>query len=212
MPGVISAFAARKNVAPPEAAAEVASRETSTELSEASINSFNIEDDSANLQDENSFAPLDGAQSRSPQKSKRIFELNHDNIRIELPKGQSVVIMGSFSIWVRSGEIGVYGASLTASVATHRVYSPCTHALPQIFAIDKADFVLTSTGDDLQSLQGSSGHPRLIWHVPGQKKKTLGRSYHIVSIPTFCEHANSDIIAGLLFSVQRGTAEASQYT
>ncbi len=185
MPAVVSAFAARRSraqaaevVTQPEA---LAIRELSAEslTISSSVNNDDSESDESVLDDENSFAVLSGAQSERYLTHKRIFELKDGSIRIELLKDQSIVVLGLCTIWIRSGEINVYGARLQASPEVNRLYAPLTHALPQITAFSNADFVLASNHEDeLHELQRSYQRP--IWDVPGNADSV--RSFHIVSI------------------------------
>lgn len=180
MPGVISAFAARKTVLPT----------TEEQIAPESIieHSSSVEDDESEseaLEDQNSFSVLNSNQIGPSLAAKRVFELSNDAVRIELLKDQSIVILGLCTVWIKSGEISVYGAYLRASSELYRICAPSTHALPQIVALSNADFVLASTGNDLRDLQLQGGHSRLIWEIPGQAILTQ-RSYHIVSSSNNC--------------------------
>jgi hypothetical protein len=159
---------------------DVVPRQYSPELEEPLSS---IEDDglssSAASEDENPISAHNGTNIGPSLAHKRIFELGRDVIRVELSEDQSIAILGICTIWVKTGEITVLGARLQASPTLHRIYCPATLALPQITArSEKADFVLTSTGDDIRDLHADARWS--IWDVPGQKS-SAERSFYIVS-------------------------------
>jgi hypothetical protein len=158
---------------------DVVPRQYSPELEEPPSS---IEDDElsspAASEDENQISARNGSNTGPSLAHKRTFELG-DAIRVELSEDQSIAILGICTIWVKTGEITVLGARLQASPTLHRIYAPATLALPQITArSEKADFVLTSTGDDIRDLHADARWP--IWDVPGQKS-SVERSFYIVS-------------------------------
>ena len=158
---------------------DVVPRQYSPELEEPPSS---VEDDelpsSAASEDENQISARNGSNTGPSLAHKRTFELG-DAIRVELSEDQSIAILGICTIWVKTGEITVLGARLQASPTLHRIYAPATLALPQITArSEKADFVLTSTGDDIRDLHADARWP--IWDVPGQKS-SVERSFYIVS-------------------------------
>ena len=162
------------------ASQDVVPRHYSPELEEPPSS---IEDDglssSAASEDENQISARNGTNTASSSAHKRIFELGGNAIRVELAEDQSIAILGICTIWVKTGEITVLGARLQASPTLHRIYAPATLALPQITArSEKADFVLTSTGDDIRDLHVDARWS--IWDVPGQKRP-VERSFYIVS-------------------------------
>ena len=135
--------------------------------------------DAAEPNDGNFFAALNHPGDSDSGELKRVFELSPSSLRIELSKGQSIVLLGLCGIWVRSGEIDAYGAILRAGPTLHRIYAPTTHALPQVVALSSsADFVLESVDDGLRDLQ--KGHIWSIWDAPGIDTDVY-RSFHVVS-------------------------------
>jgi hypothetical protein len=133
-------------------------------------------------EDENQFSVLSDNNTWPSLSSKRIFELGEDAIRLELSENQSIAILGICNIWVKTGEITILGARLQASPTLHKIYAPATLALPQITAwSQKAEFILTSSGDDLRDIQSDA--KRTIWDLPSHKSSSE-RSFHIVNFPS----------------------------
>jgi hypothetical protein len=162
------------------ASQDVVPRQYSPEVEEPSSSNEDEElSSSAASEDENQISGRNGANTASSLARKRIFELGGNAIRVELTEDQSIAILGICTIWVKTGEITVLGARLQASPTLHRIYAPATLALPQITArSEKADFVLTPTGDDIRDLHVDARWS--IWDVPGQKSP-VERSFCIVS-------------------------------
>lgn len=85
------------------------------------------------------------------------------------------MILGTCTLWVKHGAVSLYGATIQASTAVHRVYAPSTHALPAIEALSsKAEFQLDSLEDGLIDLPSIGA--RDLW-VPPNVQPTASSFY-----------------------------------
>lgn len=101
---------------------------------------------------------------------------------------QRFVVLGSFGIKVRSGEVAVLGATLTASETIHWVHAPNCHAIPVIRTSEKTRLELHHDKADKPLLRLSSLSPlyQRIWHADDRSSEetdnSSGDTFRIVSL------------------------------
>ncbi|KAF8423825.1 hypothetical protein EV426DRAFT_711063 [Tirmania nivea] len=70
------------------------------------------------------------------------------SMKYGLNANETIVLQGEYSLRVLSGSVQIYGATLTPSSGTHRIWAPSTHALPVIEALP------SKRGDRVQEKKG----------------------------------------------------------
>lgn len=91
---------------------------------------------------------------------------------------QRFVVLGSFGIKVRSGQVAILGTTLSVSEDIHWIHAPQCHALPVIRTSEKTRLELHSDRADCQLLCLSSLSPLYqgIWHDSGKNPNIKGSS------------------------------------
>jgi len=101
----------------------------------------------------NQFSPFVEASAVNFSSSREVEQLTARSVKVRLSRGQKCVVLGLCTIWAKQGSVSVYGAILSASTTTYRIYAPTTHALPSIEALGaSAEFELQSLDDGLRDL------------------------------------------------------------
>ncbi|EJP70881.1 GRC3 protein [Beauveria bassiana ARSEF 2860] len=114
------------------------------------------------------------------------FRLNKQNYKkakdghceLRLSDSERFVVLGSFGIKVRSGEVAVLGATLTASETIHWVHAPNCHAIPVIRTSEKTRLELHHDKADKPLLRLSSLSPlyQRIWHADDRSSEETDNS------------------------------------
>ncbi|KAM3515809.1 hypothetical protein MY11210_000580 [Beauveria gryllotalpidicola] len=120
--------------------------------------------------------------------SFRLSEQNHKKAKagyseLRLSDSERFVVLGSFGIKVRSGEVAVLGATLTASETIHWIHAPHCHAIPVIRTSEKTRLELHHDKADKPLLRLSSLSPlyQRIWHADERSSEDTDSS----SVDTF---------------------------
>ncbi|KAF7505528.1 hypothetical protein GJ744_000690 [Endocarpon pusillum] len=105
-----------------------------------------------------------GTDGTFPIAPKSVVELGSDSVSVRLEKGENVVVVGLYSLWVKHGEVSLLGASLQASATLHHVAAPVTHSIPSISAVSAVAEVVISTDDyGIRYLGDVARHFAAIW-------------------------------------------------
>ncbi|XWW99294.1 hypothetical protein V2A60_007303 [Cordyceps javanica] len=125
------------------------------------------------ITDKGDTTPESGASTPKivPYSSFRLNKQNHRKSKdgyseLRLTNSERFIVLGSFGIKVRSGEVSILGATLTASETIHWIHSPHCHALPVIRTSEKTRLELHNDRADGSLLCLSSLSPlyQRIWH------------------------------------------------
>ncbi|ERF74109.1 hypothetical protein EPUS_06378 [Endocarpon pusillum Z07020] len=112
----------------------------------------------------NSFLAVSDNSGTLPIAPKSVVELGSDSVSVRLEKGENVVVVGLYSLWVKHGEVSLLGASLQASATLHHVSVPVMHSIPSITAISALAEVVISTDDNgIRYLGDVARHFSAIW-------------------------------------------------
>ncbi|EXJ94786.1 hypothetical protein A1O1_03184 [Capronia coronata CBS 617.96] len=138
----------------PPAAAPVDEHESSQSASRAaSPPSSDAKLESQPVGTSNQFSALVDAAAVRFSFTKEVDQLSETSVKIRLSRGQKCVVLGACTLWVKQGSVFLYGATINASTAVHRIYAPNNHALPAIEALSlKAEFQLDSLENGLIDL------------------------------------------------------------
>ncbi|KAM3449826.1 hypothetical protein MY3296_006603 [Beauveria thailandica] len=115
--------------------------------------------------------------------SFRLNKQNHKKAKdghceLRLSDSERFVVLGSFGIKVKSGEVAVLGATLTASETIHWVHAPHCHAIPVIRTSEKTHLELHHDKADKPLLRLSSLSPlyQRIWHADEKSSEDTDNS------------------------------------
>ncbi|KAM3436381.1 hypothetical protein MY4824_004349 [Beauveria thailandica] len=115
--------------------------------------------------------------------SFRLNKQNHKKAKdghceLRLSDSERFVVLGSFGIKVKSGEVAVLGATLTASETIHWVHAPHCHAIPVIRTSEKTHLELHHDKADKPLLRLSSLSPlyQRIWHTDEKSSEDTDNS------------------------------------
>ncbi|KAK2763734.1 Polynucleotide 5'-hydroxyl-kinase grc3 [Arachnomyces sp. PD_36] len=80
----------------------------------------------------------------------------------------TLVLIGTYDLWVKRGVVSIMGAKLHASPTSYRIYAPSTHSLPVIKSVagmdDYAEVEIRSCSNDLYRLKHLSSLYHRIWN------------------------------------------------
>ncbi|OCT53086.1 hypothetical protein CLCR_09758 [Cladophialophora carrionii] len=154
----------------------------------------------------NQFSTLVEASAVGFSSSREVEQLPGNSFRIRLSRGQKCVVLGTCVLWVKQGSVFIYGAVLSASPTTYRIYAPSTHALPSIEAMTSlAELQLDPLSDGINDLPIAGTGVQ--WAPPGVKHcaspfYVLGHSFELdLKAPRRLRELNTDPWRALLANV-----------
>ena len=122
------------------------------------------------------------ALSSVPLDTTRIAYGSGTGIGIRMLPGETLIAIGEYDIWVKSGLFEIMGAKLSPSVSLRRVYAPASHSLPSISCIASpgssipyAELELISCTSGLRLLKRSSPNFTRLWNNMHTRTETASK-------------------------------------
>jgi len=94
-----------------------------------------------------------------------VYRGSKSTLVFHLTVGKSITLIGQYDLWVKTGVVRVYGATLIGGPRSlHRIFAPATHALPQIVGLAPKSEIEIMQGDrTISSLGRISPLYRRLW-------------------------------------------------